>query len=127
MQVSFWHTMCSAPQSRPMTDSPRTDPDATRHALDRLSSHFASLITRADAPELDRIVIDILEQIAHALDVDHVSLLRATGGTATPAVLKSWRRPGVDLEGAGGQPGPVTIAQGHMCALAVATWRSPAE
>jgi transcriptional regulator with GAF, ATPase, and Fis domain len=109
-----------------MTDNLRTDPDATRHALDRLSSHFASLITRADAPELDRIVIDILEQIAHALDVDHVSLLRSTGATVTPVVLKSWKRPGVALDGAG-QPAPVTIAQGHLCALAVGTWRSPAD
>jgi len=127
MRVPCWHTVCSAPRCRSMTDTLRTDPDATRHALDRLSSHFASLITRADAPELDRIAIDILEQIAHALDVDAVSLLRSTGTAPSQVVLKSWSRPGVNFDAPGGPPPPVTIAQGHLCALAVTTWRSPGD
>ncbi len=71
-----------------MTEAAPTTTDGMRQALDRLAGQFASALGSLDPVHIDRAITDVLEQIAHALNVDHASLPGSTGA-AGPA-LAGW-------------------------------------
>ena len=71
-----------------MTEAAPTTTDGMRQALDRLAGQFASALGSLDPVHIDRAITDVLEQTAHALNVDHASLPGSTG-EAGPA-LAGW-------------------------------------
>jgi len=66
-----------------MPEAAPTTTDGMRQALDRLAGHFASALGSLDPVHIDRAISDVLEQIAHALDIERAGLL---GGGASSLV-----------------------------------------
>ena len=102
-----------------MPEAAPTTTDEMRQALDRLAGHFASALGSLDPLHIDRAISDVLEQIAHALNVDHASLLGSAGEGGPAVPVQSWSRSDLETSGRSGAGVPVTLARGHSCALVV--------
>ena len=102
-----------------MPEAAPTTTDEMRQALDRLAGHFASALGSLDPLHIDRAISDVLEQIAHALNVDHASLLGSAGEGGPAVPVQSWSRSDLETSGRSAAAVPVTLARGHSCALVV--------